>query len=70
MTSAIRLSQREYEDFLRRPENLSRRFEIIGGEIIEKLPTQRQLLTLDEVLTGGDVLPDFSVAVRDLFPTG
>jgi Uma2 family endonuclease len=30
-------------------------------------PTERQLLTQDDVLTGGDVLPGFSVAVRDIF---
>jgi Uma2 family endonuclease len=38
-------------------------------QIVEVLtPTERQLLTIDDTLTGGDVLPGFSVAVRDLFP--
>ena len=38
-------------------------------QLVEVLtPNDRQLLTLDDTLTGGDVLPDFSVAVRDLFP--
>lgn len=38
-------------------------------EIIEVLtPTDRQLLTINDTLIGGDVLPGFSVAVRDLFP--
>ncbi len=38
-------------------------------EIIEVLtPTDRQLLTINDTLTGGDVLPGFSVAVRELFP--
>jgi Uma2 family endonuclease len=38
-------------------------------QIIEVLtPTDRQLLTVNDRLTGGDVLPGFSVAVRDLFP--
>jgi Uma2 family endonuclease len=37
--------------------------------IIEVLtPTDRQLLTMNDVLTGGDVLPGFSVAARELFP--
>jgi Uma2 family endonuclease len=37
--------------------------------IIEVLTlTDRQLLTLQDTLTGGDVLPGFRVAVRDLFP--
>lgn len=32
-------------------------------------PTQPvQVLSADDVLTGGDVLPDFSVTVRELFP--
>lgn len=39
-------------------------------EIIEVLtPADRQLLTINDTLVGGDVLPGFSVAVRDLFPT-
>jgi len=38
-------------------------------QIIEVLtPTDRQLLTLDDPLSGGDVLPSFSVSVRELFP--
>jgi Uma2 family endonuclease len=39
-------------------------------QIIEVLtPTDRQLLTINDVLNGGDILPGFSVPVRDLFPT-
>jgi len=38
-------------------------------EIVEVLTsTDRQLLTVNDILKGGDVLPGFSVAVRDLFP--
>lgn len=38
-------------------------------QIIEVLtPTDRQLLTINDTLTGGEVLPGFSVAVRELFP--
>lgn len=38
-------------------------------QIVQVLtPTERQLLTIDDMLTGGDLLPGFSVAVRDLFP--
>src|SRR5258708_36075879 len=38
-------------------------------QIVEVLTaTDRQLLKIDGVLNGGDVLPGFSVAVRDLFP--
>lgn len=37
--------------------------------LIEVLtPTERQLLTEKDMLTGGDVLPGFSVAVHDIFP--
>ncbi len=37
--------------------------------LIEVLtPDERHFLTLDDTLSGGDVLPGFSVAVRDLFP--
>lgn len=37
--------------------------------IVEVLTaTERQLLTVEDTLTGGDVLPGFSVPVRDLFP--
>ncbi len=39
-------------------------------QIVEVLTqTERQLLKITDTLTGGDVLPGFSVAVRDLFPT-
>jgi Uma2 family endonuclease len=38
-------------------------------QIIEVLtPTDRQLLTLTDMLGGGEVLPGFSVPVRELFP--
>lgn len=38
--------------------------------IVEVLtPTERALLTANDTLSGGAVLPGFSVAIRDLFPT-
>jgi len=38
-------------------------------QIVEALtPTERQLLTVADTLTGGEVLPGFSVPIRDLFP--
>lgn len=38
-------------------------------QIVEVLTaSERHLLTIDDMLTGGDVLPGFSVPVRDLFP--
>lgn len=38
-------------------------------QIVEVLTaSERQLLTVDDTLTGGDVLPGFSVPIRDLFP--
>jgi Uma2 family endonuclease len=38
-------------------------------QLVEFLtPTERQLLTLDGTISGGDVLPDFSVKVADIFP--
>jgi len=38
-------------------------------QIIEVLTTtDRQLLTSNDILTGGDLLPGFSAPVRDLFP--
>jgi Uma2 family endonuclease len=38
-------------------------------QVVEVLtPTDRQLLTANDTLSGGDVLPGFSVTVRDLFP--
>lgn len=30
----------EFEDFINRPENSERRFELIDGEIVEKMPTE------------------------------
>lgn len=33
-------------------------------------PDERRTLTIDETLNGGDVLPGFSVPVRDIFPAG
>ena len=39
-------------------------------QIIEVLtPTERHLLTINDTLTGFDVLPGFSVAVREIFPS-
>jgi Uma2 family endonuclease len=39
-------------------------------QIIEVLtPTERYLLTINDTLTGFDVLPGFSVAVREIFPS-
>ncbi len=39
-------------------------------QLVEVLTVaDRQLLTANDQLTGGDVLPGFSVSVRDLFPT-
>jgi len=39
-------------------------------QIVEVLtPTDRHLLTALDTLSGGDMLPGFSVPVRDLFPT-
>ncbi|MBL8154507.1 MAG: Uma2 family endonuclease [Anaerolineae bacterium] len=38
----------EYEAFIARPENLERRFELIEGEIVEKMPTQQHgIITLN-----------------------
>ena len=31
----------EYEEYIARPENRERRFELIHGEIVEKMPTQK-----------------------------
>jgi Uma2 family endonuclease len=31
----------EYEEFIARPENRERRFELIHGEIVEKMPTEK-----------------------------
>lgn len=40
MSTHIKLTAAQYDTFLARPENASRRFELILGEIIEKMPTQ------------------------------
>lgn len=38
-------------------------------QIVEVLtPTERHLLTVNDTLNGGDVLPGFSLAIRDIFP--
>ncbi len=38
--------------------------------IVEVLtPNERQILTESDILTGGDVLPEFAVTVRQLFPS-
>jgi len=38
-------------------------------QLVEVLtPTERHLLTIDDTLMGGDVLPGFSVAIREIFP--
>lgn len=38
-------------------------------QLVEVLtPTERYLLTIDDTLVGGDVLPGFTVAIREIFP--
>jgi len=38
-------------------------------QLVEVLtPTERHLLTIEDTLTGGDVLPGFSVSIREIFP--
>jgi Uma2 family endonuclease len=39
-TQRTRITQAEFEQFLALPENADRRFELINGEIIEKMPTE------------------------------
>ncbi|MCA9905806.1 MAG: hypothetical protein KC547_18245, partial [Anaerolineae bacterium] len=42
---------------------------VYAKRIVEVLtPDDRQLLTVDDTLTGSNVLPGFSVAVAKLFP--
>lgn len=39
-------------------------------QIVEVLsPSARQLLTIEDTLTGGELLPGLAIAVRDIFPT-
>ncbi len=40
MTTRDRITAAQFDAFLAQPENLNRRFELIFGEIIEKMPTQ------------------------------
>src|SRR5687767_9904170 len=40
MSTPVKLTAAQYDAFLARPENASRRFELIHGEILEKMPTQ------------------------------
>jgi len=39
MVTQAKITAEEYETFLARPENVNRRFELIAGEITEKMPT-------------------------------
>lgn len=64
----------EYEAFISRPENADKIFELIDGEIAEKMPSYYSLLDedvitvgMDGVLDGKDVLPGFTLAVKDIF---
>ena len=38
--SKTSISVEEFEDFIAQPENAERRFELINGEIVEKMPTE------------------------------
>lgn len=40
MSARIKLTAAQYDAFLTQPENANRRFELIQGEIVEKMPTQ------------------------------
>ena len=40
MTTHAAITLTQYEEFIARPEHMSRRFELIHGEIVEKMPTQ------------------------------
>jgi Uma2 family endonuclease len=40
----------EFQDYIRRPENADRLFELIDGEIIEKVPTERHNICVRNIL--------------------
>src|SRR5436190_17894040 len=40
MTSREKITAAQFDAFLEQPENANRRFELISGEIVEKMPTQ------------------------------
>lgn len=40
----------EFEEFIRRPENADRLFELIDGEIVEKVPTERHGISVRNTL--------------------
>lgn len=61
--AAVRLvTLTEFEDFIARPENADRLFELINGEIVEKVPTEEHSIAASNVY---DPLRDF-VKARNL----
>jgi Uma2 family endonuclease len=45
----------EFEVFIARPENADRLFELINGEIVEKLPTR------EHGIIAGNIITDFNI---------
>ncbi len=56
------------EEFLEHAPT-DKRSELVRGEIIEMAPASEELrvLTLDETLDGGDVLPGFQTSLQEIF---
>ncbi len=44
LTAPVIMTADEFEAFIARPENADRRFELINGEIVEKMPTEKHSL--------------------------
>ncbi len=75
MTIAQRMTVQEFKAFIRRPENVNRRFELIDGEIVEKVPTflhakiQGLIITLLNLFLFdhpiAHVLPEIEVVLPD-----
>lgn len=41
----------EFEEFIARPENGDRVFELIHGEIVEKVPTEEHSMAIESIFT-------------------
>ena len=52
------ISVDEFEDFIARPENNDRRFQLIHGEIVEKMPTR------EHGVISGNVVTEFNLFLR------
>ena len=64
-----KLTVADFDAFIAKPENVDRLFELINGEIVEKVPTQRHFGQYHHADQIGHQTPRFWACVRRSAPS-